>query len=79
MNSSMTFEDARVHYTVLKQQPDTTRGNHTQPSDHYSHAGNLKATHHTWPVTSKPKSAPASHNPYQHPPKGKAPELTFHP
>ena len=27
MNSSMTFEDARVHYTVLKQQPDTTRGN----------------------------------------------------
>ena len=57
MNSSMTFEDARVHYTVLKQQPDTTRGNQTKPSDHYSHAGNLKATHHTWPVTSKPKSA----------------------
>ena len=56
MNSSMTFEDARVHYTVLKQQPDTTRGNQTQPSDHYSHAGNLRATHHNGLLPQNPKA-----------------------
>ena len=62
MNSSITFEDARVHYTVLKQQPDTTRGNQTKPSDYYSRAGNLRATNHHGLLPQNPKA----HQHYTH-------------